>query len=80
MLYGQASTGRMSYILTLDCGCNVAVSCDPKTQGAQTRILETRGSSCTVRKHTVGLRLFLWDLLPDRGADRPAHRDWCGWA
>ena len=33
----------MSYNLTLDCGCIVYVACDPKTQNAHTRILETRG-------------------------------------
>jgi len=58
----------MSYNLTLHCGCTVYVSCDPKTHAAQTRIIERRAPSCPVRKHEVGLRLFLWDLLPDRGA------------
>jgi hypothetical protein len=65
----------MSYNLTLDCGCSVYVSCDPQTRTAHTRILERRGLACTVRRHEVGLRLYLWDLLPDRGvtALRPTH-------
>jgi hypothetical protein len=58
----------MSYSLTLDCGCSVYVSCDPKTNTAHTRVLESRGTACTVRKHEIGFRLYLWDLLPDRGA------------
>lgn len=70
----------MSYTLTLDCGCHVYVSCDPQTQVAHTRILESRGAQCPVRKHEVGLRMYLWDLLPDRAEQPPAQRDWGGWA
>lgn len=70
----------MSYMLTLDCGCSVRVSCDPRTRAARTRVLEKRGPSCPVRKHKVGLRLYLWDLLPDRGPIAPIQRDWSGWA
>ena len=65
----------MSYNLTLDCGCIVYVSCDPKTQVAHTRVLERRGAACAVRKHEVGFRLYLWDLLPDRGQPEAAFRD-----
>jgi hypothetical protein len=57
----------MSYNLTLDCGCLVYVSCDPRTRAAHTRIIEQRSPTCPVRKHEVGLRLNLWDLLPDHG-------------
>jgi hypothetical protein len=57
----------MSYTLTLDCGCTVRVLCDPGTKAARSRILERRGAGCPVRKHKAGLRLHLWDLLPDRG-------------
>ncbi len=73
----------MSYTLTLECGCHVYVSCDPSTQLAHTRILERRGVTCAVRKHEVGLRMYLWDLLPDRGTERApdaVRQDWCGWA
>jgi hypothetical protein len=59
----------MSYNLTLQCGCVVYVACDPRTGLAHTRILETRGSGCPSRKHEIGLRLYLWELLPD-----PAYR------
>lgn len=70
----------MSYTLTLDCGCQVYVACDPKTQVPHTRILESRGSTCAVRKHEVGLRMNVWDLLPDHGPARQVQRDWGGWA
>jgi len=56
----------MSYNLTLHCGCVVYVSCHPKTQVAHTRIIQTRGPDCRMRKHDVGARLFLWEILPDR--------------
>ncbi|MGE3707819.1 MAG: hypothetical protein AB7I13_21300 [Vicinamibacterales bacterium] len=76
----------MSYTLTLDCGCSVYVSCDPKTQAAHTRVLERRGSACPIRKHEVGFRLYLWDLLPDRGPtaghpgiDAPPADDLIAW-
>ena len=59
----------MSYNLTLQCGCIVYVACDPRTGLAHTRILEARGSGCPSRKHEIGLRLYLWELLPD-----PAYR------
>jgi hypothetical protein len=61
----------MSYNLTLQCGCLVYVSCDPKNGLSHTRILETRGPACRSRRHEVGHRLFLWELLPD-----PAYRPW----
>ena len=55
----------MSYTLTLQCGCVVYVSAHPKTRIAHTRVIQSRGSHCTVRRHEIGLRLFLWELLPD---------------
>jgi hypothetical protein len=55
----------MSYTLTLHCGCSVYVACDPITQVAHTRVIETRGPACSVRKHEVGLRLYLWEMLPE---------------
>jgi hypothetical protein len=57
----------MSYDLTLECGCIVYVSCHPTTGVAHTRVLDRRGAACRVRNHEVGIRLYLWDLLPDRG-------------
>ena len=59
----------MSYNLTLQCGCIVYVACDPRTGLAHTRILEARGPGCQSRKHEIGLRLYLWEILPD-----PAYR------
>jgi hypothetical protein len=58
----------MSYNLTLQCGCVVYVSAHPKTRLAHTRIIQSRSQHCRVRRHEVGLRLYLWELLPD-----PAH-------
>jgi len=55
----------MSHTLTLQCGCSVYVSCHPETGIAHTRILERRGADCRVRRHEVGTRVWLWELLPD---------------
>ena len=57
---------RMSYTLTLECGCIVYVACNPATGVAHTRVIESRGVTCKSRKHDVGVRLFLWELLPER--------------
>jgi hypothetical protein len=61
----------MSYTLTLFCGCALYVSCHPRTGVAHTRIIESRGPGCTVRRHEVGLRLYLWEMLPDRRSPPP---------
>jgi len=55
----------MSYNLRLQCGCVVYVSCHPETHVAHTRVIQTRGVDCRARRHHVGLRLFLWEMLPD---------------
>jgi hypothetical protein len=55
----------MSYNLTLPCGCLVYVACHPDTRIAHTRIIERGATMCRVRRHEVGLRLFLWEMLPD---------------
>lgn len=55
----------MSYTLTLPCGCTVYVSCHPRTSVAHTRVVESRGAQCATRRHEIGLRLHLWELLPD---------------
>ena len=60
----------MSYTLNLQCGCIVYVACHPKTAIAHTRVIERRGSVCTVRQHEIGARLYLWENLP-----APAGRD-----
>jgi hypothetical protein len=61
----------MSYTLTLQCGCTVYVACDPTTQVAHRRVIERRGAWCRVRRHDVGVRLHLWEILPD-----PHHCTW----
>lgn len=55
----------MSHTFTLQCGCLVYVSCDPRTTVAHTRIIERRGPACATRRHEVGLRLYLWEILPE---------------
>ena len=55
----------MSHNLTLYCGCIVYVACHPRTGVAHTRVLESRHPRCPVRKHEVGVRLAVWELLPD---------------
>jgi hypothetical protein len=66
----------MSYNLTLRCGCLVYVACDPRTTVAHARILERRDPGCLVRKHEVGLRLSLSEIVPDLGeiVTDPEHR------
>jgi hypothetical protein len=59
----------MSYTLTLQCGCTVYVACHPQTRIAHTRVIQGRGTACRTRAHAIGVRLFLWEMLPD-----PAHR------
>jgi hypothetical protein len=65
----------MSYDLTLQCGCVVYVAANPATRVAHTRIIQSRGAQCAVRRHEIGLRLYLWELLPEAratGNRRPA--------
>ena len=55
----------MSYTLTIGCGCLVYVASHPHTKIVHTRIIERRGGGCRVRSHDVGVRIQLWELLPD---------------
>jgi hypothetical protein len=55
----------MSYNITLACGCMVYVATHPDTGIAHNRVVEQRDRSCRNRKHQVGARLALWELLPD---------------
>jgi hypothetical protein len=55
----------MSYTITLWCGCRVYVACDPRTRVAHSRIVERRGAACGDRRHDIGARLRLWEILPD---------------
>jgi hypothetical protein len=64
---------QQSYTLTLQCGCIVYVSCHPRTGIAHTRVIERRGASCQYRRHDVGARLWLWEVLPP--SPDPARRD-----
>ena len=55
----------MSYNLTLQCGCLVYVACDPRTTVAHARIIERRDPGCRVRKHEIGLRLSLGEIVTE---------------
>jgi hypothetical protein len=55
----------MSYNLTLSCGCVVYVSQHPKTGVAHTRVVQSRSATCRHRRHEIGARLFLWEILPE---------------
>jgi hypothetical protein len=55
----------MSYSVTLWCGCRVYVSCHPITRLTHSRVIEQRGAACPIRRHEIGARLWLWELLPD---------------
>ncbi len=57
----------MSYSLKLACGCSVYVSCHPRTRIAHTRVVERRSPQCRNRRHEIGSRLWLWELLPSPG-------------
>ncbi len=63
--WGRCINGAMSYNLSLRCGCVVYVSCDPKTGLSHSRVIERRGTLCPIRKHEIGLKIYLWELLPD---------------
>jgi hypothetical protein len=64
----------VSYELTLQCGCVVYVACHPATHLAHTRVLQFRGATCRDRRHEVGTRLYLWELLPT--PERRAAPEW----
>lgn len=64
----------MSYSVTLWCGCTVYVSCNPQTRIAHSRIVETPGVHCPIRRHEIGARLWLWELLPDQRATEAARQ------
>jgi hypothetical protein len=66
----------MSYSITLWCGCVVYVSCHPQTNTAHARIIEKRGAVCREGRHETGVRLWLWEMLPDpRNPDPVIHHE-----
>ena len=52
----------VSYTVSLGCGCQVYVSCHPRSGVAHTRIIEFRSSRCAIRSHDVGVRIPAWEL------------------
>lgn len=55
----------MSYTVTIRCGCLIYVASHPRTAIVHTRIIERRGGDCRIRAHGIGVRLQLWEMLPD---------------
>ena len=55
-----------SYALRLQCGCVLFVSRHPETGIVRTRVIQSRGTQCCDGRHQMGLRLYLWEILPDR--------------
>jgi len=53
----------MSYTVSLGCGCQVYVSCHPRSGVAHTRVIEFRSQRCAIRSHDVGVRIPAWELL-----------------
>ncbi len=66
----------MSYSITLWCGCAVYVSCNPATGLAHTRIIERHSAACADRRHDIGVRLPLWEMLPDPRLHDPQIEDY----
>lgn len=59
----------MFYQLVSPCGCTVRVACDRETGVVHTRVIEEPGDTCRNRRHRIGARFWVWELLP-AGADR----------
>jgi hypothetical protein len=65
----------MSYTVSLGCGCQVYVSCHPRSGVAHTRVIEFRSPRCAIRSHDVGVRIPAWELLryePDEPCETEA--------
>jgi len=52
--------------------CHGIVSpADPETGIVLTRVVQSRGTCCGVARHQIGMRLYLWELLPVRRPQPP---------
>jgi hypothetical protein len=65
--------GGMSYTVTLECGCTVYVACHPLSRVAHARVIERVGNQCNIRRHEIGLKLWVWELLPQSSSE-PVER------
>lgn len=61
----------MSYSISLWCSCRVYVACHPQTGVPHTRVIEQRGPDWRDRRHAVGVRIRLWEMLPDPRVQEP---------
>jgi hypothetical protein len=55
----------MALQITMWCGCQLNVTCDPETGAADRRFIERRGDACFEDGHDVGAHLPVWELLPE---------------
>ena len=65
----------MAYTLNLQCGCRVDVLMHPVSGLPRTRIVRARGVDCTIRRHTVGVEVGLWDPVRKPAETAPPDRD-----
>jgi hypothetical protein len=64
----------MSYTLTLDCGCIVYVAAEAGESPTPTRVLQSRAAACRVKGHHVGVRVWIWELLPGPAREPESRR------
>ena len=62
--YRLLRSRHMAFQITRWCGCQLCVTCDPETGGADERFIQRRGDRCLEDDHEVGVYLPVWELLP----------------
>jgi hypothetical protein len=55
----------MALQVTMWCGCQLHVTCNPDTGAADGRFIQRRGDGCLEDTHEVGAHLPVWELLPE---------------
>ena len=56
---------RIHDALAVQCGCVVRVN-QPDNPVPPKRVIASHGSRCQSLRHQVGVRVYLWDMLPGR--------------
>jgi hypothetical protein len=64
----------MSYSMKLLCGCTIYVAGRRGMATADTRVLELKGPRCRDRRHVAGVRIWLWEMLPNPSQPPRARR------
>ena len=54
----------MAFHITMWCGCQLHVTCDPDTGAADSRCIQRRGDGCLEDGHEVGVQPPVWEMLP----------------